>query len=182
MARAHFWQYLTNTEGQPIVAANIGVYNAGGEGSAAAYVFKSETGDDPSNIIPQIVTDSEGYFEFWVADHTEVNGYAAGSKFKITWEKTGSIEPGEINNVDIWIDKNKASVYQEDFDTADFTIDGGNQYVDVIHNLNEPYPMVICYDATTETSVAITFKHVDDNTTRVWRVTTANSCHITIIG
>lgn len=117
-----------------------------------------------------------------MADHTEVNGYAAGSKFKICWEKTGSIEPGEINNVDIWIDKNKASVYQEDFDAVDFTTVDGNQYVDVVHNLNEPYPMAICYDGTTLESVAITITHVDDNTTRVQRVNSANACHITIIG
>lgn len=182
MARAHYFQYLTNTEGQPVVAANISIYNAGGEGSASAYVFSSETGGDPSNTVPQVVTDSTGFFEFWIADHTEEYGYAPGSKFKIVWEKSGSIATGEINYVDIWIDKNKASVYNEAFTASDFTSSGSDEYVDVEHNLNEPYPAVVCYDDTTLQAVTITFEHIDDNTTRVYRTISANDCHITVIG
>lgn len=193
MSRAHFWQYLTNTEGQPVVAANISVYNAGGEGSAVAYIFSSESGGDPINLdedgvltVPQLVTDSTGFFEFWVADHYEEYGYAAGSKFKIVWNKPGSIETGEINYVDIWVDKNKASIYTTDLTSASFSAvtSAGTHYVDVEHNLNEAYPVAICYDddGTTKTSIPITFTHIDDNTTRIEKTYSTNACHIAIIG
>ena len=179
MSRAHFWQYLINTEGQPIPNADVSVYNAGG--TTPAYVFDSETGGDAFNTLPQTTTDDNGFFEFWIGDHTELNGYQAGLKFKLAWSKTGTITPGEIDNVDISVDTNQAGVYTETVEAAQFTTAGPLEYIDITHNLNKPYPMAVCYDDASDECVAITIKHISDNVTRISR-TGALKSHITIAG
>ena len=203
MARAHYWQYLLNTEGQPIPNADIIVYNAGTD--VKAYVFDSETGgiaDDhtgtiingiipssPHSLPPHTKTDANGFFEFWIGDHTEINGYQAGLKFKIAWSKTGSISPGEIDNVDISIDTNQAGVFTRSVSPEEWT-GSGPYYVNIEHNLNKPYPMAICYDET-RTSVAITITHVApftnttvfNNTIDIGVVSEPTDTHyITIVG
>jgi len=98
MARAHHWEYISNEEGQPINGVDISVYVA--NSSTAAYVYTSENGGSATNTLPQISTDENGYFEFWIADSSETNGYASG-KFKIKWSKAGVIDEGTVDYVDI---------------------------------------------------------------------------------
>lgn len=98
MARTHFWQFLLNKEGQPIPDAEVNIYEAGT--TTPARVFDGEFGDTYTSIIPQILTNSKGYFEFWVADDEEVAGYPASQKFRIEWSKSG-IETGMVDWVDI---------------------------------------------------------------------------------
>lgn len=177
--RGHFWQYIQNSEGQPIEGVSVNVYEAGG--TTPAYVFTSETGGVASNSAPQATTNEDGFFEFWIGDHTETNGYTANTKFKLVWSKTGVITPGSIDNVDIPIEKNKAGVYYELVITSDWTTSGGMEYYDTAHNLDNSYPMVICYDAGSTMSVPITAESMDSDTVRVWKTTAADS-HITVIG
>jgi hypothetical protein len=179
MARAHYWQYITNNEGQPLDEALISVYEAGG--TTPAYVFSSEDGGVASNSTPQTTSDEDGFFEFWIGDNTETYGYPPGQKFKLSWSKTGVITPGEIDNIDISVETNKAGIYTETVEAASWTASGGVQYIDITHNLNRPYPLVICYDDAAQTSVAITAGYIGDNITRVWR-TGALKSHITVIG
>lgn len=181
MARQHFWQYLINTEGQPIEGATINVYNAGT--TTSAYVFLAETGGSATQT-PAITTDAEGFFEFWIGDNTEEHGYVAGSKFKITWSKPGSITTGEIDNVDFFIDKNKAAIYTETVETTTLSSDVSGSFdysVTITHDLNNLYPMVICYDDDTKQSVTIMAQSIDENNTKVYR-TGQKRCHVTIIG
>ena len=93
--RAHYWQFLINTEGQPIQDANISVYIA--NTTIPASIYQSEYGGSIVPTIPQFSTTPEGYFEFWV----DTSDYAGDTKFKIAWEKTG-ISTGFIDFVDVF--------------------------------------------------------------------------------
>jgi hypothetical protein len=99
MARTHFWHYLQNEEGQPVNGAEISVYLA--NSSTPAWVYKSESGAaPPDNTPPQVTTTSDGYFEFWIGDGLESQGYT-GQKFKIAWSKPGIIDDGYVDYVEI---------------------------------------------------------------------------------
>ena len=115
MARVHFWNFLLNSEGQPIENAEVWVYLAGT--LTPADLYQSETGyysitplsntfqsyedaDETQSGVEIIKTDDTGYFEFWVGDNNEVNGYEATQKFKIKWYKAGVAE-GEIDYVNL---------------------------------------------------------------------------------
>ncbi|HSH51051.1 MAG TPA: hypothetical protein VK982_04925 [Bacteroidales bacterium] len=98
MARTHYWQFLINKEGQPIVDAEISVYEAGTLNPVR--LFNSEFGSSYTSLAPQLTTNEKGYFEFWIADSEETAGYSPTQKFKIAWEKTG-IESGYVDWIDI---------------------------------------------------------------------------------
>jgi len=99
MSRYHYWQFLVNQEGQPINGAEINVYLAGTD--EPAFIYKSEFGSDGTDDAPQIITNKAGYFEFWLGDDTELDGYPIGQKFKITWRREG-IASGSIDWIDIF--------------------------------------------------------------------------------
>lgn len=99
MARYHYWQFLVNQEGQPINNAEISIYLAGTE--TPAYVYRSEFGDDVTDTTPQVYTNKSGYFEFWLADTEETEGYPIGQKFKLQWFREG-ISNGSIDWIDIY--------------------------------------------------------------------------------
>jgi hypothetical protein len=99
MARRHYWQFLVTDEGNPIENADISIYIANTE--TPAYVFTGEVGDNGINVAPQIRTSRKGYFEFWVADNTEENGYFYSQKFKIAWEAPG-VAKGYVDFVDVF--------------------------------------------------------------------------------
>lgn len=99
MSRYHYWQFLVNQEGQPIKNAEIKVYLAGS--NTAAYVYRSEFGSDGTSDTPQVYTNKTGYFEFWLGDSTELNGYPIGQKFKLQWDKE-NVASGSIDWVDIY--------------------------------------------------------------------------------
>ena len=105
--KAHFWQYLIDTKGKPIKNANIYVYLAKTEipawyydGEAGNRSYQSFNTKDKSGTVKVIKTNSNGYFEFWIGDATEVNGYSASQKFRIVWHKAG-VSKGELDNVEI---------------------------------------------------------------------------------
>ena len=99
MARVHYWQFLLNKEGNPIPDADIYIYESGSE--TPMYIYTSETGGTASNDTPHIVSNSAGYFEFWIGDENEVNGYGPDVKFKIAWQKFG-ISSGYIDFVEVF--------------------------------------------------------------------------------
>lgn len=97
--RYHYWQFLVNQEGQPINAANIKVYLAGSD--TVARVYKNEFTTDIIDTLPQAITNGAGYFEFWIGDGEEAQGYDRGQKFKIVWDRPG-ISYGSIDYIDIF--------------------------------------------------------------------------------
>ena len=202
--RRHYYSWVCNDEGQPIANVNITITLAGT--STATYIHTQSTGGTASNTTPQVITDANGYFEFWIADYTETHGYASGQKFKIAWELTGTITADSIDFVDIFpspfaVDetdtdttKNKmvsnslAKGWEDKTDTITFdvpsgswTASGGNYYTELEHELANSYPLAIVYDGVSFNSVAITAGVVDDDNTRVWKADDTES-YVTFIG
>ena len=99
MARKHYWQFLVTDEGNPIENAQISIYVAGTEDPV--YVYNDEVGGTVTNLAPQTVTSRKGFFEFWIADQNEPNGYTLDTKFKIAWSATG-VSTGYIDYVDVF--------------------------------------------------------------------------------
>jgi len=99
MARRHYWQFLVTDEGNPIENAEITIYIAGT--SDPAYVYTDEIGGIATNTAPQTYTSRKGYFEFWIADTTEANGYFFDQKFKIGWKSPG-VSAGYIDYIDVF--------------------------------------------------------------------------------
>lgn len=90
---------MINQEGQPINEANISIYRAGTTTPITIY-----TGELTSNTIstaPQLITTTNGYFEFWIGDEAEPNGYPRGTKIKIAWDRPG-IASGIVDNVEVF--------------------------------------------------------------------------------
>lgn len=96
--RKHWWSFLLNEEGQPIQNADISVYLAGTE--TAVLIYKDEFSTESEGTAPQITSNQNGYFEFWLPDINNVD-YDTTQKFKIEWNKTG-IEYGYIDYIDIY--------------------------------------------------------------------------------
>lgn len=99
MARYHYWQFIANQEGQPINNAEVSLFLAGTD--TPARVYKSEFGGETTEEVPQVYTNKAGYFEFWLGDDTELEGYPIGQKFKLQWNKE-NIASGSIDWVDIF--------------------------------------------------------------------------------
>lgn len=97
--RYHFWQFLINQEGQPINEASISVYVAGT--TTPVTIYKGELTADATNVAPQLYTNSNGYFEFWIGDEEEPNGYNRGTKIKLAWNREG-IASGIVDNIEVF--------------------------------------------------------------------------------
>lgn len=98
--RTHYWQFLIDETGAPIPNAEVSIYLAGTD--TPLYIYRDEIGGSPSNETPQVITNAEGFFQFWVADASEINGYEPNTKMKIAWERTG-IAQGYIDFIDIFV-------------------------------------------------------------------------------
>jgi hypothetical protein len=99
MARRHYWQFLVTDEGNPIENAEITIYIAGTNDPANVYL--DEFGGNATASSPQTHTSRKGYFEFWIADTTEPNGYFFDQKFKIGWKAPG-VSAGYIDYIDVF--------------------------------------------------------------------------------
>lgn len=98
--RYHFWQFLLNQEGQPINGASVSVFLAGT--ITPANIFTNETLTNVISVAPQLVTTSNGFFEFWVADEEDSEfGYSRGTKFKLVWERDG-VASGTVDYIDVF--------------------------------------------------------------------------------
>ncbi len=89
MARVKWYGYLLNEQGQVIPSANISVFLAGS--NTPANIYTNESGSNIIQIPPQLTTNADGYYEFWIGDTSEDYGYSSFQKFKITWEKEGIV-------------------------------------------------------------------------------------------
>lgn len=105
MARLHYWQYIVDEEGTPLDSVEIRFYLSDGTGigTVEANIFLNPTtGAITTTSEANVITDANGFFEFWVGDAYEVEGgYAFDQKFRLTWYKAGLVE-GYIDPVDIY--------------------------------------------------------------------------------
>ena len=98
--KRHYWQFLIDSAGNCIEGANIHVFLAGT--NDYAWIFKEENGTPITTELDPIVSDSKGFFDFWIANDTDdpTYGYSTKQRFDITYNKTG-YTTGTIKNVDI---------------------------------------------------------------------------------
>lgn len=167
MAKAHIWQYIIDNEGAAVPGASINIYvkNVLSDEYEFANYYTSETSSS-SLSGESIISDNNGFFEFWLGDYRETAGYTTSRKFRITWEKEG-ITSGFINDVNISLDANQAGLHSEIVEADQFITGVDFESVDITHNLNKPYPIIICYDMENQTVVATTAIYVSDNITKV---------------
>jgi len=101
MARLHYWQYIVDEDGRPINEVEIRFYFASTETEASIYANPT-VGHQTTTSAINLLSNGDGYFEFWVGDKWELNGgYENTQRFKVTWYKAG-ISQGEINDIDIF--------------------------------------------------------------------------------
>ncbi len=178
MARQHFFYYITNENGNPVNAADITLYFAGT--TTPMYVYLQETGGAATNTIPQVTSNTEGYYEFWIADSSEINGYVSGSKFSMAWAKAGEIDAGLIEYIDFTTPR-VLSMSTESLSTTGWSSSGGQYYYDLSHELNNEYPIAMLYKDSSLRTETITLESISLNTIRIWKAD-APTCHITVIG
>ncbi|KFZ26059.1 MAG: hypothetical protein KQ78_01721 [Candidatus Izimaplasma bacterium HR2] len=99
MARRHYWQFLVTDEGNPIENAEISIYIAGTEDPV--YVYADEIGSTGTSSPAQTNTSRKGFYEFWIADNQDPNGYSLNTKFKIAWAAPG-VQTGYIDYIDVF--------------------------------------------------------------------------------
>lgn len=99
MSRVHNWNFIIDSTGAPVSNVSIYVYLAGT--NTLAYVYKSETLEDYTNNGPQVLTNDQGIYNFWIGDSTESHGYSNNQKFKIKWEHP-TLASGIIDNIDVF--------------------------------------------------------------------------------
>lgn len=118
MAKIKWYSYLLNEEGQPISGADISIYLANSD--TPAKIYTSETGTTATSTVPQLQTNEDGYFEFWLGYIDDDNAYNHHQKFKISWYKSNitngyndyiSIVPPDLNET--W-----APVNEDGYDTT----------------------------------------------------------------
>jgi hypothetical protein len=54
-------------------------------------IYTSESGSATISVAPHLVTNQDGYFEFWIGDSSDSNGYSSMQKFKIAFNKAGVV-------------------------------------------------------------------------------------------
>lgn len=98
--KRHYWQYLIDSAGNAIADAKINVYLA--KSLSYAKIFTTESGAVTTTEFTDIITNADGYFDFYMADVSTdaVNGYAYSQRFKVTWSKAGFVSGG-LDNLDI---------------------------------------------------------------------------------
>jgi len=102
MARVHYWQYIVDEEGRPIGGVQIRFYLADITNTEANIYANSTVGHQTTTSAINLVSNEEGYFEFWVGDEWELNGgYASTQRFRLEWIRTGMRE-GVIDNIDLF--------------------------------------------------------------------------------
>lgn len=99
MARVDYWQYLLDSQGNPLQYANVRVYLAGT--SIEANIYLDETfGSVTKSSVENLRTDQYGFIQFWIGDRYEVEGgYPNEQAFKVVWQNTVDGIQEEIDNL-----------------------------------------------------------------------------------
>jgi hypothetical protein len=99
MARVDYWQYLVDSNGEPLAYAEVRVYLAGTLTEANIYLeptFGSVTIASDEDL----KADKNGFIQFWVGDRWEPDGgYGETQQFKIVWQNTVDGIEEEIDNL-----------------------------------------------------------------------------------
>jgi hypothetical protein len=175
MSRIHYWKYIINSEGQviPDTPLTIEVQTGGN-----AFVYLQESGGSPTDTAPQVTSDASGFVEFWVGNINETSGYPPRTKFKLSWTDDDGLV--EIENVDIVPN------------TAQFTSDttslwtsaaGGEYYYDMVHGLQNNYPLVQCWNQSTDLmQEPVRISRISNTTTRIFMDNNTTILTVSVLG
>lgn len=99
MARADYWQYLVDRQGNPLQYAEVRVYLAGT--LTEANIFNHpELGSFNLSSDINLKTNKYGFVQFWIGDQWEVEGgYGENQLFKIVWQNTVDSIEESIDNL-----------------------------------------------------------------------------------
>jgi len=117
--KRHYWQYLIDSTGNAVEGAKIHVFLANTSNYAYIQLTEAATSYITSETA-NILTDSDGFFHFWISDEEEsiTNGYATTQKFDITFSREGYVS-GIIEDVQIiWGGGSDEKVKINEEDTA----------------------------------------------------------------
>lgn len=135
--RAHYWQYVLNTEGQPVSGAVVSLYT-GTETISENQVILYTTASG-STTASSITSDNIGFFQFWVADKSEENGQNTNTPFILKISRgTGDIQ----YLYDIRLYFSPPRMYSKLLNTAWTFVSAGSYEYSIAHNLNTNYPLV----------------------------------------
>lgn len=102
MARYHYWQYIVDEEGSPLDSVEVRFYLSDQPTIEASIFLNPTTGAITTTSQADLLTNADGFFEFWVGDQWEVEGgYQFYQKFRLDWYKPGTVA-GAIDPVDIF--------------------------------------------------------------------------------
>lgn len=144
MSRAHYWQYVLNTEGQPVSGAVISLHTDSPATTAnQVTLYTTSTG---STTVTSKTTDDVGFFEFWVADKSEssTNGQNTNISFVLKISR-GTGDEQEIEDVHLHFSPPR--MYSQLLTSSWISSAGGYVY-EIVHNLNTDYPLVQIWNGT----------------------------------
>jgi hypothetical protein len=106
MGRVHFWAFLKDKQGQPLVGGNVSLYLSGTDTDAVVFTTSvSASGGTDRRDQSSWTTGASGYFDFYIGDEWEENfGYSADQLFRLEWTD-GTPSPsarGEIDQLQIF--------------------------------------------------------------------------------
>jgi len=144
MSRAHYWQYVLNTEGQPVSGAVISLHT--NSPTTTANQVTLYTTADGSTTVTSMTTNNIGFFEFWVTDSTIDTTYGQNTNISFVLKiSRGTGDEQEIS--DIHLHFAPPRMYSKPIETLWVPSAGG--YLSYItHNLNTLYPLVQIWNGT----------------------------------
>jgi len=172
MSRSHFWSHIFDNQGRPIVYTDVYVYFA--ETTSPASIYTQQIGGTAVSTPPQLKTNKRGFYEFWVGDVNEADGYPRSQKFKVLWDG------GSVDNISVLpIVPQVAHVTTSLWITAG----GGGYYSDCSHYLDSTAPLVQCWNlVTAEVEEPTIIDAITSDIVRVYFPTNLNRYTVTIVG
>lgn len=165
MARSHYWQYILNSEGQPLGGAVIRVFRT--LSSDPIILYTQSAGGDP---VPSVTSRSDGFFEFWVPDIKESGGgYSTNDTFKLVASGSTMLE---TTITDLQFLFKPPRMWSESMvSTAGFPLsahgDGTIYSKKFVHNLNTRYPFIQVWNTSTNTLYPVSCSSVSVSSTIV---------------
>ncbi len=144
MSRAHYWQYVLNTEGQPVSGAIVSLHTDSPTTTANQITLYTTAAGLTTST--SVTTNNIGFFEFWVADKSEstTNGQNTNISFVLKISR-GTGDEQEIS--DIHLHFSPPRMHSQLLTTSWISSAGG--YISyVTHNLNTSYPLVQIWNGT----------------------------------
>jgi hypothetical protein len=179
--RTTLWEYILNSEGQPVEGAIVNLY----DGDDIVNFYTSESG---TIVVNNVVTDSNGFFQIWVEDKSDtIYGMATNTSYTLVI--SGGTFP--VRTIDgIRLNFPSPKIFELSSPTSDLFVEQGSTGVydiTIEHKLNTDYPIIQVYNTETRSTIPFTATSDDENNVIV-RVSGFSSnlsslpVHITILG